>query len=245
MLNPGHGTINTHRIMFDDDVWDEHAWESHLRRNDERVNRYLNHLIGYLAEHPMPAPDDAEALARWKGELRNYLESLGWGVDDLDEALGEDLEDDWSDEEFAAWANELEEDEEDELEDFDDPNELPVYRQAFELATRLLAWADELPVAQKDSVFVQFCTHLLQMPANIARGHGMGRDLDVLGGNIACLKRAIESANTALEVLPQIKDMPGLDEATYLDWYEALFETRNAIGLYIQDLRQQFDLGIE
>lgn len=127
----------------------------------------------------------------------------------------------------------------------DDFRTLPIYQQAFRLSTDVLDWANGLAGHAKDSTLVHFCAHALQIAANIARGHGIGRDRDALGGNIACAKRGLHEANAALELLHQLKDAAYMDAATYRRLYEETFETRNAVGLYVQDLRARFDLGID
>ncbi|MEZ4701709.1 MAG: hypothetical protein R2834_15325 [Rhodothermales bacterium] len=240
--------------MPEDDLWDEHAWESFLRKDDERLSRYMNHLIGFLGLHPMPEAGDRMAMARWEARLRAYLRQRGWYPDDAERALEEEEEEGAADAGQTPGAPletpwdalfEVDEDPEMEASTIEGLNALPVYRMAFELANILLAWSDEIPGDQKDSALVQFCTNTLQIPANIARGHGLGYDRDTLGGNIACVKRALQCANAALSLFPELKSMPYMDAAGYRDIYERLFETRNEVGLYVQELRRRFDLGIE
>ncbi len=135
--------------------------------------------------------------------------------------------------------------EEDDAMLLDDLLALPVYQQAFDLANRVLTWSDGLPGDQKESTLVHFCASTLQIPADLARGHGLGLDRDRIGGYIACAKRALHCANTALELLPGLQSAPYMDAPVYATLYERVFELRNDIGLYVQDLRRRFELGIE
>lgn len=164
----------------------------------------------------LPAPDPEEPPPAAK---RNP-------PDDLGDPLGDEL---FFDEEDPA----------------DDFRALPIYQQAFRLGTDVLDWANGLAGHVKDSTLVHFCAHAMQIAANIARGHGIGRDRDGLGGNIACAKRGLHDANAALDLLHQMKSAAYMDAPTYRRLYEETFETRNAVGLYIQDLRARFDLGID
>src|SRR5690606_20628579 len=128
---------------------------------------------------------------------------------------------------------------------FGDLGTLPIYRQAFDLATEVLDWSHTLPGAMKDSTLVQLCSHLMQIPADVAKGHGIGYEQDMIGGNIACVKRALADANAALDLLAESRDAPYMEGRRYARFYEAVFELRNALGIYVQDLRDRFDLGID
>ncbi len=235
--------------FFDDEAWDEERWEAFLRDNDKLADRYMDLVFRFMRKYPHPGFDDAEALDAWKEALRLFLKEKGWRRDDislpflwLDEEHAEDLA------EADPWA--LEGDEglfegEDVEDDFEELEQLAVYRDAFALSHEVLDWAEALAGAVKDSTLVQFCSHVNQIAANIARGHGIGRERDALGGNIACAKRGLADANAALLLLRQMKRAPYMDAATYRRLYERAFEIRNQVGLYVQDLREQFDLGID
>ncbi|MBX2820540.1 MAG: four helix bundle protein [Rhodothermaceae bacterium] len=229
--------------MFSDDIWDEERWESFLRKDDERVSRYMKILNRFLDEHPPPKSDDREVQLEWREAFRAYLIQYGWQSDDVELTF------------FRSEANESPEEEavEDTLEFieahtesvFEELSFVPVYRDALSLTQQTLDWSDQLPGAIKDSTLVQFCANIMQITANIAKGHGMGLERDMIGGNIACLKRAIKSANSALELLPEMKDQAYMDPAQYLKLYEDVYELRNSIGIYIQELRDRFIRGID
>ncbi|MDX1547255.1 MAG: hypothetical protein R3247_09725 [Rhodothermales bacterium] len=232
----------------DDDAWDEHRWEAFLRENDRRVDRYMELMFRFMEEHPRPDPADDGAMDAWKQHLRAFIQEKGWHRDDIALPffwLEEDAED-AEDEEAAAPWQAFESDLDDEIDaPLDDFRDLPIYRHAFEYSITVLDWANALPGDVKDTTLVQFCNHTMQVPVNIARGTALGDDRDGLGGNIACAKRGIAEANAALDALRQMKRAPYMDAETYRTLYEQAYELRNALGLYIQDLRARFDLGID
>lgn len=236
--------------MLGDEIWDEHQWEEHLRENDERMDRYMEVVNEFVEVNPRPGDDEPERLDRWKDDLREFVESKGWTEDDLPLFLLLDDEPELDDDEGwaveiddAIW--EIEEGEEEWIDEFDDFRDLPVYEHAFDLAVDVLKWADTLPGEVKDSTLVQVCSNLMQVPAKIAKGHGLGFEKDFIGGNIACAKRSLGYANTALELWPALRAAPYLDEHTYRIFYERTYEVRNEIGVYVQELRERFDLGID
>ncbi len=232
--------------MFDDEIWDEDQWESFLKKDDDRVARYLKLLNRFLVEHPMPKADDERKHQEWKDAFNAYLIEHGLVLDDMEPDLFEE-EGEEVDEE-GALRFDIEEDEldmEEEFNSFESLQQLPAYQKASALTSNVLAWSDALPGSTKDSELVQFCSNIMQITANIAKGHGMGYDREVLGGNIACLKRGIKSANAALDLLQDMKSRPYMISTQYLELYEQTYEVRNNVGLYIQELRERFNLGID
>lgn len=227
--------------MSDDEIWDEEAWESFLQENDKRVQRYMNLLFGFMTDNPPPDQTNIAAYRAWKAELISFLESKGWPPSDpnLSFLLSEETEDSPSDFDFD------EPEDDDVLEDLTSFRDLPIYQNAFALASFVLDWAHALPTHIKDSSLVQFCAHVTQIPANIAKGHSLGYEKDTLGGNIACCRRAIDAANEALRLLLQLKSHTAIDAHLYRQLYEQTYEIRNTIGIYIQELRDRFNLGID
>lgn len=239
--------------MPDPDIWDEERWEAYLREDDRRTDRYMELMYEFLRRHPRPDPRDQHATERWKGELRAFLWSKGWrrhfivlpfmwqdedqehdaiaGRTEEDAALGEYLCEPGS---FGR--------EEVPLNSFE---HIPVYRQTNDLATFVLDWAHDLADTAKTSTLVQFCSSITQIPANVVRGHSLGYEIETLGGNIACAKRALAAANAALNLLREMKPAPHLQPDTYRVLYERVYEVRNALGIYVQDLRERFNLGID
>lgn len=230
--------------MTGDEIWDEHRWEQFLREHDRRVDHFMGHLYGFISRNPPPGEEDPEEVARWEAGLRAFLTSKGWPFDE-DAAL------DFFADEFPDLDEEGEgfdpfgglEDDLDEL--FEEEAEPDVYHKAAGLADHVLAWSNALPGRAKDSTLVHFCTYVTQIGSNIAKGHGIGYEQDAIGGNIACAKRGLAAANSALGLLPELRADVGMAEASYLALYERVFEVRNALGLHIQELRSRFDLGID
>ncbi len=242
-------------MTFGDEIWDEEEWEAFLRQSDERIRRYMDLLFGYLTDNPPPAPADAAARKAWEERLRRFLEEKGFEHDaplalpeepHADEPPGREPPDgaggDAGADLFLLG---------DEAADADEAlpqrhlRDVPVYRKALDLSTYVLDWSNALPGEVKDSTLVQFCTSITQVPANIAKGHGIGYERDMLGGNIACAKRGLAAANSALEQLRDLRAAPYMDAALYRHFYEQTFELRNELGLYVQELRARFNLGID
>lgn len=221
-------------MMFEDEIWDEEQWEAFLRQSDEIVRRYMDLLFAYLADDPPPDAADTEARRAWEQRLRRFLEEKGF---EQDPALFHPFADDDADDPDAP--------DEAMPERPDGYRDIPVYRKAAALAGRVLDWTNRLPGDVKDSSLVQFCSAITQIPANIAKGHGIGYEREMIGGNIACAKRGLAAANSALEQLREMRPAPYMDEERYLQLYEQTFEVRNALGLYVQDLRARFNLGVD
>lgn len=229
---------------WDDEIWDEHQWEAFMRASDRRSASYANLVYIFLSKYPRPLDSDPEAVQSWKDRLRAFLESKGWNEEHSMLPLlwiGDDgLEQDAPEDDFEEGLYE---------ESFEDDisylEALPVYREGMSLSLDVLGWANDLDLAHKDLVLVEFCSQVNQVPAKIAAGHGMGYEREALGGNIACVKRALRAANRALDLLAQLKSKPYLERATYLSFYERIHELRNGVGLYVQELRRRFELGID
>ena len=229
--------------MFGDEIWDEDRWEAFLREHDRRINYYMNLLLRFMEDHPPPDRDEPDAVQAWEADLRAFLLAHGLHYEGDEPFL-------LTDERFGG-------DDGDDLFPLDGPAEaalaegpapfhrLPVYAAARALADQVLAWTNALPGDVKDSTLVQVCSHLTQVPANLAKGHGIGYEQDTIGGNIACVKRGLNAANAALKLLPELRSVPYLDEEAYRHLYEQTFEVRNGLGLYVQELRARFDLGID
>lgn len=231
---------------MDGEIWDEDRWEAFLKEHDRRIDRYMALLFRFMTDNPPIGEEGSAARRGWEDELRQYLISNGISPDD---ALPRMLSGLWTDSEeddvlfFEAEQSYLEAEERDD--ELHDVRNLPVYRAAHQLSGRVLRWSNSLPGRVKDSTLVQFCAHITQIPANIAKGHSIGMELEMIGGNIACAKRALLSANAALELLREIRPSGYVDAAFYQSLYEETYELRNQTGIYVQELRRRFDLGVE
>lgn len=231
---------------MDGEIWDEERWEAFLKEHDRRIDRYMALLFRFMAENPPAGEEGSDARRLWEHDLRQFLISNGISPDD---ALPRMLSGEWTDEDeedvlfFEAEQSYLEAEERDE--ELHSVRNIPIYREAHRLSVRVLRWSNSLPGRVKDSTLVQFCAHVTQIPANIAKGHGIGLELEMIGGNIACAKRALTAANAALELLRELKTSHYMDPQLYRSLYEEAYELRNRVGIYVQELRRRFDLGIE
>ena len=85
----------------------------------------------------------------------------------------------------------------------DDVHEILAYRLAFNFATATLGYLKqfESEEASQDSLRHEFCRHALRIAADIAGGHGMGYEEDVLCGNIVKNRWALAHAREAQRLL--------------------------------------------
>ncbi|MEX0600522.1 MAG: four helix bundle protein [Rhodothermales bacterium] len=230
---------------MDAEIWDEDRWEEFLQETDRQLERYMSILFLFLKDDP-PAGEPGSAKRKdWEGRLRVYLLSHGMRPDASGpRQWGEALEDDDGDgqppeDHFVFFEMEEAESAASSLE------RIALYDDAHRLATRVLRWSNTLPGVLKDSTFVQFCSHVTTIPANIAKGHGIGYEMEMIGGNIACAKRALDAANTALDLLREMKEAAYMRDDVYRPLYEDLFHVRNDLGIRVQELRARFDLGVD
>ena len=226
-----------------DEVWDEDDWEDFLRENDRRLDRFMALLGEFMRRYP-PPPEGAspEAEAKWKRRLEAFMRwhtGFEGSADDLpiweDESSveGEDAS-------GEAWKAGLA--------DFPGQQpieDVPVYQTARAFADRVTMWSEAIPTQSKDSGLVQFCTCVLEVPAKLSGGHAVGYERDLLGGNIAYVKRALATSNAALDALQGLREARYMTGADYRDLYEAAYEVRNAVALHVLRLRERFERGTE
>jgi four helix bundle protein len=229
--------------MFDDEIWDEDRWEAFLRENDRRMDRRLHLYYRFTADNPKPPVSDEPAHREWVERLRRYFTENGFGADDGFVRMFEPVEDD----DLPEWLLEademgLEEEIDEDLPTFES---LEVYDQAMTLAADVLRWTNALPIDNKDSNLVHFCAAVTQIPANLAKGSAFGLEREMIGGYIACTKRALSNANEGLDHLRDLRSAAYMSAAEYQRLSERLFEVRNSVALHVQDLRERFNLGID
>ncbi len=224
-----------------DDIWDEHQWEDFLRQSDRRADLYMRYWDEYVRRTP-PPPEDApeEQREAWEHGLHAYLaRKMGWH-EDADLSALEDSDAEPGDP-SEAWKAGLGED----YPEAQDARGLPLYQRALAFGIAVIEWADTVPEDAKDTALVDFCSNALQVGAKVGGGHGMGYELESLGGNIAVTKRGLWAANRALAALHQLRAASFMDGATYRQLYEMGYELRNAVGLHVQWLRERFERGVE
>lgn len=229
---------------MDGEIWDEDRWEAFLEENDRRIEHYMMLLFRFMSANPPRGEEGSSDRQHWERELREFLLSNGLSPDDalprlLAGGWGQDDDEPVEDSDSSLLHGD---DRDDALHDV---RNIPVYRNAQRLASRALKWSNGLPGRVKDSTLVQFCSHVVQIPSNVAKGHGIGYEMEMLGGNIACAKRALSSANAALELLRELKSEEYMESEMYRTFYEDCYELRNQIGIYVQELRGRFDLGVD
>lgn len=231
-----------------DEVWDEERWEAFLKENDERIDRYRSMLRGFLGANPLPDPADTEQRRIWKEHLSRYLRARGiYPEEELLSFLFPDESDPYTDD-LQAWlaqAGVLDHEEQDGLSQAESCRNLGLYQRAAAFAGRVLDWATSLPGKEKSSSLVQFCSCVSQIPIEVARGHGIGYEKEMIGGNIACVKRGLASANGGLLVIQEIRHEGYMDPETYRQLFDELQELRNDLGMYILELRDRFHLGLD
>lgn len=223
---------------WEDELWDEARWEAYLRVQQSRMHRLLEDYFTFLRQHPYPERRTLEAVKRWRMQLQAFLRAQGWDeeaiqhVAQLKDAL------------FPGMPSEEKEE--------DEPIVLPesaayhaLHAQATTLGEHILSWAYVLPGYVKDSTLVHFCAQVLQIPRHLAQGHLLGYERETLGGNIVCTRDALAAANTALELLAEMREAPYMQATLYFAFYEALYELRNALALHVVRLRARFELGID
>lgn len=253
--------MHQHFDGFNDEQWDEFKWESHLNE----VEKKSEQLRKFIASDPKGNTPRWITLLQ---ESQNEDDAFEAYVEEellMDEAYFPEDEDDWEDEDDEDW------DDEDFLfglndEDFDDFDEgdewkslsdaymysdyadlenLDIYLDAKDLAVEVLKWAEKIHPKHQTQEFQNFVDEVLKIGAKIAGGHSFGFEQDYIGANIAYSKKALNIANHALGLLQGFKKQALLTKRQYQDMHEHLFELRNDIGVYIQELRDQFRLGLE
>lgn len=259
-------------MSFDDfedgPVWNEHQWESHLNEIEKRSEQ----LRRFITSDPKGNTPRWITLLQ---ESLDELDAVEAFIEEellLDEAYFPEDEDDWEDEDedwddddffFQDDAFPFMDEEDEDDDDFDYGEEwkelsdeftfsdygsienLIVYQEARNLAVDVLKWAETIPANLQTRQVHEFVSSVLKITAKLAGGYSFGFDQDVLGGNIVYTKKALFSANEALEYLQNMRREPFIVKAVYARFHGRLFEIRNEIGIYIQELRERFDLGME
>ena len=260
--------MHQHFDGFDDEQWDEFKWESHLNE----VEKKSEQLRKFIASDPKGNTPRWLTLLQESQSEDDAFEAYVEEELLMDEAYfpeeDDDLEeedDDWDDEDFLFGLNDegLMGQGEEDYDDFDEGEEwkslsseyvysdygnledLETYFEAKEFAVDILRWAETVPTKMQSKDFQDFVDETLKIGAKLAGGHSFGFEQDYIGANIAYSKKALASANHALELLQSLKKKSMFSKKDYQEFHSVLFELRNDIGIYIQELRDQFRLGLE
>lgn len=246
---------------FNDDVWDEHQWEAHLNE----IEKQTTQLRKFIAPD---SPDNIPRWMRLLKENGDELDAVDAFIEEelqLDDPYFDDADDDlyadWDDEVDDTFLDDLDSEELffDDEEDFDAGEEwkelsgdhtlsnygsiemLDIYNHSRELAAIILQWAETINPKYLAGHGNDFVGNVLKIGAKIAGGYSFGFEQEFLGGNIAYTKKALYCANDALTLLQRdLKKARIVSGKQYAAFHEQLFELRNDIGIYIQELREQF-----
>lgn len=174
--------------------WGEVQWERLMRESDAKSAKF-----GELLETLMDHPDRDEIIAR----------EMGWDREDEDDDRPE-----WQrEEEDAALIEAMNEPPtEEEMEDFlnerDEVDEIPAYRQSYDWSMRVhhALRGQECDDEIADELLGEAVGQGHCIAAKIAGGHGMGYEDDAICGNIVNCKRALEAADDSLRALRELSD---------------------------------------
>ncbi len=243
-----------------DELWDEYKWENHL----DEVEKKSDQLRKFIST------DQKGTVPRWITLLKESLsedDAFEAYVEEellLDEAYfpedDDDLEEDDEFEEddylFGSSEEFIEFDEDDD--DFDEGEEwkslsddfakseygsldnLNLFSDARFFAVDTLKWAESVPSEQQSTAFLELVSDSLKIAAKLAGGYSFGFDHEYLGANIAYTKKALNYANKSLDMLQNMKGEPFFNKKQYIEFHSRLFELRNDIGIYTQELRDRF-----
>ncbi|MEX1063673.1 MAG: hypothetical protein WEC12_08715 [Balneolaceae bacterium] len=253
---------------FDDDFyWNEYQWEAHL----DELEKKSEQLRKFITSDPKGNIPRWILLLR---ENIDEDEAVDAFIEEellLDEAYFPEDEDDWEEEEDDLDDDELflenedlffpeEEEDEDDIEkgeewkflsdefthsDYGSLENLHTYNTAKILAVDILKWAEAIPEQYRNPAYHDFIGEILKIGAKLAGGYSFGYERDYLGGNIAYNKKGLYCANNALQLLQKQKKAPYMSPVTYRKLHNRLFDLRNDIGIYIQELRDRFNFGLE
>ena len=256
--------MHMHFDGFDDEQWDEFKWEAHLNE----VEKKSEQLRKFIASDPKGNTPRWLTLLK---ESQNEDDAFEAYVEEellMDEAYfpeeeddWEEEEDDWDDEDFLFGLDDNGPMDSNDFDDFDDGEEwkslsdeyvysdygsledLDTYFEAKEFAVDILRWAETVPAKEQSKDFQDFVDETLKIGAKLAGGHSFGFEQEYIGANIAYSKKALASANRALGLIQSLKKKSLFQKKDYTEFHAVLFELRNDIGIYIQELRDQFRMS--
>lgn len=207
-----------------------------MQEQDRKVDRLME-----LMERYKDDPNHEEIIAREMGwtalmEKDDSDDTEEWNrlseIDDDDDSEGEE----WK----VAAGIESDDDER----DLRIHNKLPAFTLAHEFGLRAFKFAEQLPEkSREDSDVVDFVSNAMISAAKLAGGASFNEDANMLGGNIAYCKRGLNAANKCIEALQTMKERKMLDEASYMSLFKEAKEMRDAIAVYVLELREKFRGG--
>lgn len=258
-------------MSFDDfdggPVWNEFQWEAHLNEIEKRSEQLRRFITSdpkgktprwiTLLQESIDEFDAVEAFIEeellldeayfpededdWEDEDDDWDEDDFFFQDDIFPFSGDDDDDD--DFDYGEDWKELSEDFT--LSDYGSIENLQLYQDARNFAVDVLKWGETIPANLQTKQVHEFVSNVLKITSKLAGGYSFGFEQDVLGGNIAYTKKSLQSANEALEYLQTMKREPFIVKAVYAKFHSRLYEIRNDIGVYVQELRDRFKYGLE
>ncbi|MEX0773059.1 MAG: hypothetical protein WEB89_05180 [Balneolales bacterium] len=254
----------------DDEIWDEFQWEVHLKEMEQRneqlrefftsgmpddkprwlrlLNEYnskLDVMNAYIEEELLIEesyfPDDEDWEEEDDDDSDPFFSMFDEDddFDDWEDFFDDDgEEDEFADDDGEEW-KQLSEDFT--MSDFGAIENLSVYLEARSVGADLLKLAETEPHYFEDKSFTNFISNSLLISAKLAVGYSFGFEVDVMGANIAYCKKALGFANASLEMLQEMKESKLMQHSKYIETHQRLFELRNDIGIYVQDLRERFE----
>ena len=113
------------------------------------------------------------------------------------------------------------------------------------MAVDILKWAESVPKNKQSVNYLEFVSDNLKIAAKLAGGYSFGFEVEYLGANIAYTKKALHYANHSLELVQKMKTELFFNRQEYAEIHGRLFELRNDIGIYVQELRSRFYKGLD
>jgi hypothetical protein len=177
----------------------------------------------FLDGDPEWSPEDDDEL----NDLFDEVERFGYADDEIEEG------DEWKllSEDYALDLN-------------SSIMNLSIYVDARNLAALCVQEIDPTMVANYPIQYIQFVDAVMMIASKIASGFSFGFEPDMIGGNLVCTKKALNHANTALNLLQKQRKQPYIIDEVYKEFHRLLFELRNDIAIYVQDLRERFNAQI-
>lgn len=251
-------------------IWDEFMWEDHMNKIEKKRENFLKFIQENNAANGMPRwlallqetndePDAVDAFIEEELETEDLFFDDEFDGEDYNDGDEDRLGDDGffpDDNDDAFWDDEIDDFEEGEewkmlsteftFSDSGSIENLKTYNRSYELAVNTLKWVEKIHNKHQHKALNEFVSNTLIISAKLAGGYSFGFEKDFIGGNIACTKKALQAANNALYLLKyELKKQPFIVQREYNFFARELFEVRNDIGIYIQELRDRFNLGFE
>lgn len=207
------------------EIWNEYQWEEFFRESDKRTDRYLRLLQKYM-DHPERDKIVAEKMG-WPQMPDGNSDNTELPTDELS-AIDFEEGEEWKRRTGYEPA------------EFDNVENLPLYKKAFEFAIDAISMVNTHLTECKDTSIQSFCRSVTIPSTKIAGGFGLGFEIECLGGNIANCKRGLNAANKMLDALYEIGDKKLIEHNLYLEFHERAKEVRDELAVYIVELRERF-----